>query len=140
MSEKRNTPEITRKERDCIMRIVEMTNDSFPVRLCDLSRAMDVKPPSAFELVNRLSKKGMVRAKNGMISLTDDGRRTYDRIKFSHRALESLLVKGGISADTACREIETFDYIVERKTALAILKTIGNPSECPHGLPIRSRE
>ena len=129
---------VTKKERDCLVKVMEISDNSFPVRLCEIAKAMNIKPPSALEIVNRLSVKGMVKTKAGMIFLTKNGLDEYERIKLSHRALETLLVQGGISADKACRDIEFFDYFLDRKTTLAILKTIGNPPSCPHGYPIKS--
>jgi DtxR family Mn-dependent transcriptional regulator len=138
MAKTENRSNVTKKERDCLLKAMEISDDSFPVRLCEIAKALGIRPPSALEIVNRLSAKGMVKTKAGMIFLTKSGRDEYERIKLSHRALEALLVQGGISAEKACRDIELFDYFLDRKTTLAILKTIGNPSSCPHGHPIKA--
>lgn len=130
---------VTKKERDCLIKVKENGDGSFPVRLCEIAKLMGVRPPSALELVERLQGKGLLKSRNGMIRLTAQGQREYERIMLNHRVFESLYVQSGISADDACREIEAFDYFLDNSNAEAILKKIGNPSVCPHGKPIRSR-
>lgn len=130
---------VTRKERDCIIAVKENSADSFPIRLCEIAKLLGVRPPSALELIERLEGKGMLKSRNGMVKLTPQGSREYERIILNHRVFESLFVQSGIAADEACHEIESFDYFLDSRTAEAILRKIGSPSFCPHGKPIKSR-
>ncbi len=130
---------VTKKERDCLLAVKENGGGPFPIRLCEIAKLMGVKPPSALELVERLQGKGMLKSKNGMVKLTQQGLREYERIVLNHRVFESLFVQSGISADDACREIESFDYFLDSRTAEAVLRKIGNPAVCPHGKPIKSK-
>lgn len=130
---------VTKKERDCLITIRENGSEPFPIRLCEIAKLMGIRPPSALELIERLEGKGLLKARSGMIRLTPQGMREYERIILNHRVFESLFVQSGIAAEDACREIESFDYFLDSRTAEAVLRKIGSPSLCPHGKPIKSR-
>lgn len=127
---------ITKKERDCIVSIWQGSRNGFPVRVSTIAEAMKVKPPTVEELLERLESKKLIERSKGMVILTEDGKKVYRRIMLGHRALETFLVQCGDDADTACKMISNFDYMIDEQTALMVLKRIGNPSRCPHGKPI----
>ncbi len=137
MKEGRRTSGITKKERDCLVAIRESAIAPFPARLCDVAKIMGISSPSALEIIGRLKGKNMAESRNGMITLTSDGLAEYERIILNHRVFESLFVQSGISMEKACRDIKSFDYFLDTRTGLAILRKIGSPPSCPHGDPIR---
>jgi len=131
--------EITRKERDCLVMMAEHSDNSFPIRLCEIAKLMNIKAPTAYELISRLENKGLVTSRNGMIILTGEGKKECENILLNHRVFESLFVKSGISMERACEETSIFDYSLDPKMAMAVLRMIGNPQLCPHGKPIRAQ-
>ncbi|MBX8646207.1 MAG: metal-dependent transcriptional regulator [Thermoplasmata archaeon] len=137
MKEKKRLSGMTKKERDCLVAIRESTVAPFPARLCEVARIMGISSPSALEIIGRLKGKNLAESRNGMITLTEEGDAEYERIVLNHRVLESLFVQSGISMEKACRDIKAFDYFLDTRTSLAILRKIGNPASCPHGDPIR---
>jgi DtxR family Mn-dependent transcriptional regulator len=127
---------ITKKERDCLIKIWQGSREGFPVRVTSLAESMKIKPPTVEELLERLENKKLIVRNRGMVMLSDEGKTTYRRIMMSHRALETFLVQCGDNADRACKMISNFDYMIDEDAALLILSKIGNPTNCPHGNPI----
>lgn len=127
---------LTKKERDCIITIVETQKGDFPVRLSDLARSMNIKTPTALDLVKRLEAKNLIERDRGMIALTGTGENTYDDLMLVHRVMEFLLTESGVKADEACEDVRNYDYLMNIDFARKLLKRIGNPKECPHGKPI----
>lgn len=52
---------ITKMERDCLLAITENSKSDFPIRLSDLANILEIKPPTALNIVKRLSELGLVR-------------------------------------------------------------------------------
>lgn len=127
---------LTKKERDCILSIEKGSVDNFPVRVLDLARSMNIKPPTVEELLQRLEDKKMITRKRGMVMLTNIGKNTYKDIILCHRVLETFFVECGVSVSDACEKISNFDYMIDTETAMMILAKLGNPTKCPHGYNI----
>ncbi len=127
---------ITKKERDCIVSIWNGFQNGFPVRVSTLAESMKIRPPTVEELLDRLEGKGLIQRNRGMVVLSEAGRAVYRRIMMDHRALETFLVQCGDDADSACKMVSNFDYLIDERTALLVLKRIGNPALCPHGRQI----
>ncbi len=132
-----HTKNITKRERDCLVRIKENTAGGFPIRLHEIASMLDIKPPTALNIVNRLKSKGYVDSRDGMIILTEPGNEIAGRILMVHRTFESLFCQSGISKSNACKEASEIDFLIPEKNAMLVLKRIDSPSVCPHGKPIR---
>jgi DtxR family transcriptional regulator, iron-dependent repressor len=104
----------------------------------NLSRAMKVSPPSVTEMVNRLSKEGLVsRGPGKRIALTDHGEEVAEHVVRRHRMVEAFLVKVmGVPWDEVHEEAETFEMSVTPKLEQRMLEMIGEVQTCPHGHPI----
>jgi len=127
--------DITKKERDCLIAIDEF-DSKFQPRLVDIAKEMHVKPPTVYNLVRRLSKKGLVDESRGMIKVTDRGKTVYKSIIMAHRCIETLLNKAGVQKDCACREARKMDYMLDPVNVKLLFKFLGSPKNCPHGKPI----
>ncbi len=127
---------ITKKERDCIISIWQGSRNGFPVRVSEIAKEMNIKPPTVEELLGRLESKRLIERNGGMVLLSEEGKKAYRRIMLGHRALETFLVQCGDDADRACKMISNFDYMIDERTASLVLNRIGNPTVCPHGKPI----
>lgn len=128
---------ITKRERDCLVSIMEESPDSFPMRLHEIASLMNVKPPTALNVVNRLKGKGLVESREGMIVLTERGHSLTSSILMVHRTFESLFCQSGISKSSACTEAGEIDFLIPPDNAEMVLKRIDSPARCPHGKPIR---
>lgn len=130
---------VTKRERDFLISIHEESEsgDDFPLRLHEVARMLNVKPPTALNVVNRLRVKGLLDSKEGMIVLTEKGHDVTKSILMVHRTFESLFCQSGIPESSACSEASEIDYIIPEDNAAKVLERIDSPSECPHGKPIR---
>ncbi|MGC8561589.1 MAG: metal-dependent transcriptional regulator [Thermoplasmata archaeon] len=131
-----NANTVTRRERDCLVMLEEDAHGDFPIRLHEIAVTLNVKPPTALNVVRRLERKGLAESKDGMVILTDSGEKVAKSILLVHRTYESLLCQSGVPANSACKEAAEVDYIIPADDAKLILKKIGSPKSCPHGKPI----
>jgi len=106
---------LTKKERDCIIILKRISTNEFPVKLSELSKALNVKPPTALELVSRLEKKGLVKRSKGMILLTNEGRVMYRNIVYVHRVFENFLVECGLDLERHVKKLATLIIFLMRK-------------------------
>jgi DtxR family Mn-dependent transcriptional regulator len=127
---------ITRKERDCIVALHD--SYGFPLRLFNIAETLKIKAPTAYELVKRLESKKIIEKNNGFISLTVYGNTIYSEVIMAHRTLEIMLTKSGVNSDRACEQIEKIDYLMDDVSVEKLFKSLGQPSTCPHGKPVKS--
>ena len=111
-----------------------------PVSTSSIAEVLEVSPASVSEMLQRLSKKGLVGyTPYGGAKLTKKGSRHFLELTRRHRLWEVFLNRYlGIGWEDvyqpACRlEHCTSDLIVEK-----LAKFLGNPEVCPHGSPIPS--
>ncbi|HEX6677209.1 MAG TPA: metal-dependent transcriptional regulator [Actinomycetes bacterium] len=104
----------------------------------NLSRAMQVSPPSVTEMVRRMEGDGLVgRGPGKRIALTDEGERVARHVVSRHRLVEAFLVKVmGVPWDEVHEEAETFEMGVTEALEARMLAMIGEIRTCPHGHPI----
>ena len=96
-------------------------NDGLSSR--DLGEALDIRPSSVTELVNRLQEAGLVTRKEdeadkrvSRISLTEKGRRVAHQVFDRHRLLRSFLIKLGVSRRIADRDACLMEHILSAET------------------------
>jgi Mn-dependent DtxR family transcriptional regulator len=128
--------QLTKRERDCLFGVAEITKAEGIARLYEISKKIEVSSPTAYEIIRRLEAKGLIKNKHGSISITRKGSRSYHFILSTHRSLESIFSNAGIDADKACEEIKRFDYKIDGSTGRMLINTT-NSTNCPHGKPIR---
>ena len=127
---------LTRRERDCVVAIHENGSRGFPIRLSEIAKIMQLKPPTVIEILKRLESKGLVSREKGMVVLTDSGKESYYFIVNCHRILETIFVDSGVDLAEACKEVSAFDYMIDSNSAMKLLAFAGKPKTCPHGKPI----
>jgi DtxR family Mn-dependent transcriptional regulator len=130
---------LTRRERDCVLAIKESSSPEFPIRLSQLARKMKLKPPTVIEILKRLEAKGLLKRESGMIVLTDSGLSYYSYLLNCHRILETIFVDSGIDIEKACKEVSSFDFMLDKDSLLKLSNFVGKPKACPHGKPINIR-
>jgi DtxR family Mn-dependent transcriptional regulator len=130
---------LTRRERDCILAIRDSSSSEFPIRLSQLAQNIKLKPPTVIEILKRLETKGLLKRESGMIVLTDTGNSYYNYLINCHRILETIFVDSGIDIDKACKEVSSFDYMLDKESLVKLSNFVGKPKACPHGKPINIR-
>ena len=131
-----NKMELTKKERDTVIAVGDSGNNAFPLRLVDLSLLLKVKPPTALNLVRRLSQKGCLKDEKGMIIFTDKGKKAYLELVENHRVIETLMTNSGMDPDKACILSENIDYLIDHNSVDRVFDKLGKPESCPHGKKI----
>lgn len=104
----------------------------------NLSRALQVSPPSVTEMLRKLQTEGLVtRSPNKRVSLTEQGEKVAKHVVSRHRLIEAFLVKVmGLAWDDVHEEAETFEMGVTPQLEARMLELIGDIKTCPHGHPI----
>ena len=104
----------------------------------NLSRALQVSPPSVSEMLRKLQAEGLVtRTPDKRVSLTDRGEQVAKHVVSRHRLIEAFLVKVmGLRWDDVHEEAEAFEMGVTPQLEARMLELIGGIKTCPHGHPI----
>ncbi len=118
---------LSRRAEDYLRIIYELKMEKGNVRVRDIARALNVKPPSVTEMVHRLSSRGLlIYEKRTRISLTDDGERLAKSIKDRHSAIITLLKLMGVPAGVASRDAHRIEHVVSVETIECIKKFVKN--------------
>ncbi len=108
------------------------------IRTSDLSARMKVRPASATQMLKKLHGMGLVIHHPYLgAELTDEGRKLAAEVMRRHMLLECLFHEVlGMDLESAYDEASRMKHELFRETELALMRYLGNPSRCPHGIPI----
>jgi len=104
----------------------------------EIAEKLNNAPASVTEVLQRMDRDGLVKYEPYQgASLTKKGENIVTRIKRKHRLLEVFLDKIlhlplEHVHDQACK----MEHVINDETEKALCKTLGVPTECPHGSPI----
>ena len=104
----------------------------------EIAERLKNAPASVTEVLQRMDRDGLVKYEPYQgASLTKKGENIVTRIKRKHRLLEVFLEKvlhlpREHVHDQACK----MEHVINDETEQALCKTLGVPTECPHGSPI----
>lgn len=86
-------------------------------RIHELSEALNVQPPSATKMVQRLSELNLLKyEKYGFIMLHEEGRRMGELLLKRHNTIESLLRILGVSEKVILAETEKVEHTISDET------------------------
>ncbi|MGC8632605.1 MAG: metal-dependent transcriptional regulator [Thermoprotei archaeon] len=129
----------TRRELDCLRAVYEISSSGTAARLVDAATYLSVKPPTAFVMLDRLVRDGLLEKRGNDYVLTDEGKRQAEEVITAHRVVETLLYRAGFSPNEACVQARKFDTSVPSEVVRKLYDFLGKPSECPHGKRIACR-
>ena len=99
------------------------------VRAVDISEHMGYSKPSVSRAVSLLKAGGFITVEdNGHILLTDTGLAVAEKILSRHSLLTDLLVRLGVSRETAIADACRMEHVVSDETFDAIQKHLLNSS------------
>ncbi|ADD07938.1 metal-dependent transcriptional regulator [Candidatus Aciduliprofundum boonei] len=128
---------ITEVEGKYIMAIYEaQMNGIVGIGPKKMAEIMNVKRPTAYEVLNKLAGMGYLKKDMGKYTLTEEGMALARRVVRNHRIIETMLYRMGIEADRACTIASRIQVNIEDDVVELICNRLGNPKECPHGRPI----
>ncbi len=96
------------------------------VRSIDICEHLGYSKPSVSRAMSLLKKGGFVEAdKNGYLTLTDAGREIAEKMYQRHTVLSELLIRLGVSSDTAVEDACKIEHHISDESFNAIKKYVG---------------
>ena len=108
----------------------------------NISRAMQLSPPTVHEMIGRLVEDGYVsRSPDKSLAFTDSGREHAEDVVRRHRMIERFLTDVlGIPWDEVHEEAERLEHAMSPVLEERMRMAIGDAKTCPHGHPINVGE
>lgn len=100
-----------------------LSQKSGSVRSIDIAEYMGYSKPSVSRAVGLLKTGGyLVMAEDGMLSLTEEGRKIAKKIFERHTVLSEFLAHIGVSSETAAIDACKIEHVISDETLNAIKK------------------
>ena len=97
------------------------------VRSIDVAEHMGYSKPSVSRAVSLLKQNGhVVMDKDGHLTLTDSGQAIAEKIFERHTVLSQLLVRLGVSGETAAEDACKIEHVISDESFAAIKKHLNN--------------
>ena len=117
--------------------IFELREDDLDVIRVRIAERLDVSRASVSQMIDRMTKAGLVVTSGNAISLTDSGLRLAQQVVRRHRLAERFLTDIlGLSWASAHREAGKWEHVMSDEVESAMDRVLGAPTTCPHGNPI----
>jgi DtxR family Mn-dependent transcriptional regulator len=131
--------ETTEAAAEYLMTIRYMHGEGQPVIAARLAERMGVSPATVSEMVNRLSREGLLAVDDAtrQLELTEIGLATAERTFRRHAVAEWLLTEVvGLGWAEADEEAHHLQHALSERVTDQIDELLGMPPTCPHGNPI----
>lgn len=111
---------LTAAMEDYIEMIYRLSADKGFTRINDLSNSLNVQPPSATKMVQKLAELNFADyEKYGFINLTEVGKKAGESLLKRHMVVEEFLRLLGVS-DSILEETEKIEHILDEETLRCI--------------------
>ena len=101
--------------------IYQLSQQSPSVRSVDVAEHMGYSKPSVSRAVGLLKKEGCITTDaDGFLFLTQEGLEMAEKIFERHMVLSGLLMKMGVSAETAAEDACKIEHVISDETLSAI--------------------
>ncbi|MCW4016984.1 MAG: metal-dependent transcriptional regulator [Candidatus Bathyarchaeota archaeon] len=108
---------ISSKAEDYLRAIYEILNQKGFVRIKDIARELDVKPPTVVEMMKKLdAKKLVVYEKYGGITLTERGKQIAELIENRHETFKNFLEILLVPKDNALKDAHILEHELTSET------------------------
>lgn len=115
---------ITASMQDYLEMIYRLSQDNGYTRIFDLAAALNIQPPSATKMVQKLAKLALVDYKKyGVIVLTDEGRQMGSFLLARHLTIQTFLQLIGIT-EGLLEETEKIEHTINSPTLQALRKLV----------------
>lgn len=115
---KKNENLLTASMEDYLEMIYRLSMKSGFTRINELSDALNVHPPSATRMVQRLGKLNLLKyEKYGVIILHDEGKSLGELLLKRHKIIETFLRTMGIPEEILLKETEKIEHTISEDTA-----------------------
>jgi DtxR family Mn-dependent transcriptional regulator len=117
--------------------IFELHEDELEVIQARIAERLHVSRASVSQMIEKMSKAGLVIAEGSRISLTFEGQNLAQQVVRRHRLAERFLTDIlGLSWSAAHQEAGKWEHVISDDVELAMNRVLGAPTTCPHGNPI----
>ena len=117
--------------------IFELHEDVLEVIQARIAERLQVSRASVSQMIEKMSKAGLVIAEGSRISLTIDGQNLAQQVVRRHRLAERFLTDIlGLSWSAAHQEAGKWEHVISDDVEIAMNRVLGAPTTCPHGNPI----
>jgi DtxR family Mn-dependent transcriptional regulator len=111
--------QISSKAEDYLRAIYEIVAQKGFVRIKDLAKELEVKPPTVVEMMKKLDEKGLVvYEKYGGIILTDRGTQIAELVEKRHDTFRKFLEILLVPKDMALKDAHILEHELHSKTIL----------------------
>lgn len=115
---KKNENLLTASMEDYLEMIYRLSMKSGFTRINELSDSLNVHPPSATRMVQRLGKLNLLKyEKYGVIILYDEGKSLGELLLKRHEIIETFLRTMGIPEEILLKETEKIEHTISEDTA-----------------------
>ena len=113
-------------------------DDGAPVATSTIAETLDVTPPTATSMVEKLADRDLVeREKYKGVQLTPEGETVALEVIRHHRLLETFLTEElGYDWSEVHEEAEILEHHISEEFERRVAKALGEPDVDPHGDPI----
>jgi DtxR family Mn-dependent transcriptional regulator len=117
--------------------IFELHEDVLEVIQARIAERLHVSRASVSQMIEKMSKAGLVIAEGSRISLTIEGQNLAQQVVRRHRLAERFLTDIlGLSWSAAHQEAGKWEHVISDDVEIAMNRVLGAPTTCPHGNPI----
>jgi Mn-dependent DtxR family transcriptional regulator len=117
---KKNENTLTASMQDYLEMIYRLSMDSGFTRIHELSEALNIQPPSATRMVQRLAELNFIKyEKYGVIMLQENGKKAGEALLKRHNNIEIFLKAIGVSEPSILEETEKIEHTISEQTVKA---------------------
>ena len=117
--------------------IFELHEDDLDVIQARIAERLQVSRASVSQMIEKMSKAGLVIAESSRITLTVEGQNLAQQVVRRHRLAERFLTDIlGLSWADAHQEAGKWEHVISDDVEVAMNRVLGAPTTCPHGNPI----
>lgn len=117
---KKEDNSLTASMEDYLEMIYRLSNELGFTRIHELAGALNVQPPSATKMVQKLAEFKLIKyEKYGVILLEEEGKRLGEALLKRHNAIESFLKLLGVS-ESILEETEKIEHTISNQTLKCI--------------------
>ena len=110
-------PRLSQSVEDYLEAMYCLGRDKGEIKVKDISQALDVKPPSVVEAVQKLSQMGLVSYQRYReIKLTPQGQQVAEAIMERHAVLEDFLNLLGVGVEIAEEDACAMEHVLSKST------------------------
>lgn len=130
---------LTKKQLTTLQVINDNSDSTKGVSLKKIASELNIKPPSALELVRALEALDLVERTSGKTRLSESGMKCLEEYNRHHRIAE-ILFSHFLSPEECHKAANEIDLSISHEVIDMICAAEGHPRTCPHGNPITTCE